>query len=84
MINPLKDSGQKVVLASKSPRRQYLLEEIGIPFEVRTKDTDESYPDDLKKQDIAEYLAKKKADAVITSYSIHYTKLYDIIEAENN
>jgi len=66
MINPLKDSGQKVVLASKSPRRQYLLEEIGIPFEVRTKDTDESYPDDLKKQDIAEYLAKKKADAMVS------------------
>src|SRR4051812_14704096 len=51
------------ILASKSPRRQYLLKELGIDFEVHTKEVDESFPDNLKAQEIPLYLAQKKADA---------------------
>src|ERR1051325_1911002 len=52
-----------IILASKSPRRQYLLRELGIPFEVRTKETDESFPADLKAENIPLYLCRKKAGA---------------------
>nr|MBA3972012.1 Maf family protein [Bacteroidota bacterium] len=53
----------KLILASKSPRRQYLLKEVGFDFEVRTKEVDESFPDHLKAQEIPLYLCEKKADA---------------------
>ena len=52
-----------LILASKSPRRQYLLRELGIPFEVRTKEVDESFPADLKAENIPLYLCRKKAEA---------------------
>lgn len=52
-----------IILASKSPRRQFLLKELGLDFEIRTKDTDESFPKKLKGKQIALYLCKKKADA---------------------
>lgn len=53
----------KLILASKSPRRQYLLKELGLNFEVHTKDVDESFPDNLKAEEIPLYLCNKKADA---------------------
>lgn len=53
----------KIILASKSPRRQYLLKELGLNFEVHTKEVDESFPDDLKAQEIPLFLCQKKADA---------------------
>ncbi len=55
--------GHKLILASKSPRRQQLLKGLDIDFEVRTKDVDESYPSSLKDEEIPEYLANKKAAA---------------------
>ncbi len=51
-----------IVLASKSPRRQFLLKELGLNFEIRTKDVDESFPKKLKGKQIALYLCKKKAE----------------------
>ena len=53
----------ELLLASKSPRRQYLLKELGLDFEVRTKEVDESFPDTLKAQEIPLYLCEKKANA---------------------
>ncbi|MES2592042.1 MAG: Maf family nucleotide pyrophosphatase [Bacteroidota bacterium] len=53
----------KLILASKSPRRQYLLKELGLNFEVHTKEVDESFPDNLKAQEIPLFLCQKKADA---------------------
>ena len=52
-----------VVLGSKSPRRQELLRGLDIPFIVRTKDTDESYPSDLQAEWVPEYIARLKAAA---------------------
>lgn len=57
----------KIVLGSQSPRRKELLELLGYSFEIRTLDTDESYPTELKSHEIAEYIAKKKAEALIPS-----------------
>jgi len=51
------------ILASKSPRRQFLLKDLGLDFEVRTKEVDESFADHLKAQDIPLYLCEKKAMA---------------------
>ncbi len=52
-----------MILASKSPRRQFLLKELGLDFEVRTKEVDESFPETLKAQEIPLYLCEKKAHA---------------------
>ena len=40
---------KKIILASGSPRRQELLSQIGISFEVRTSDADESLQDQDRK-----------------------------------
>lgn len=52
-----------IVLASKSPRRQELLNGIGVDFSILTKDVDESYPSRLPLVDVAPYLSLKKAKA---------------------
>lgn len=51
----------KVILASKSPRRKKLLEDLGLKFETQPVDIDESYPTYLKAQEIALYLSQLKA-----------------------
>jgi septum formation protein len=55
----------KIILASNSPRRHELLKNLGIDFTVRVKEVDESFPEDLKRENVAEYLAAKKADAYL-------------------
>ncbi len=52
---------KKIILASKSPRRQELIKGLELPFEVRTYEVEESFPDDLQAQAIPVYLAEKKA-----------------------
>ena len=52
-----------IILASKSPRRQYLLKELGIDFKLQTKDTEEGFSNTLKAQEIPLYLCEKKAKA---------------------
>lgn len=53
-----------LILASQSPRRRMLFEDLGFPFEVRSIDVDESFPDHLQGGEIPAYLAAKKAAAV--------------------
>ena len=62
-MNPLSHLKKKIVLASKSPRRQHLLKDLGVEFEIRTKEVEEVYPDHLKKEEVALYLSKLKANA---------------------
>jgi len=50
-----------VILASQSPRRKMLLRGLGIDFEVKPSVADESYPDELPCEQVAEYIAKQKA-----------------------
>ena len=54
-----------LILGTKSPRRQELIQGLGLPYEVRTLDTDESYPESLKPQQIASFLAEIKAKALL-------------------
>ncbi|WP_036603412.1 Maf family protein [Olivibacter sitiensis] len=63
MINLEKFTSLDIILASKSPRRQALLKEMGLTFRVAIKDVDESYPTDLEPGEVAEYIACKKANA---------------------
>ncbi len=54
-------SNIKLILGSKSPRRQALIQELGFPVEIRTKEVEEVYPETLAAEDVPEYLAKLKA-----------------------
>ena len=54
---------KKVILASKSPRRQELLRLMDIDFRIVLKDVDESYPAGLSPEEVAVYIATKKAEA---------------------
>ena len=54
----------KLILASNSPRRKELLGGLGIPFEVRVlQGIDESYPETVPTDKIAEFIATNKAIA---------------------
>jgi septum formation protein len=53
----------KIILASKSPRRQELLKLMDLEYRLILKDVDESYPAHLKPEEIAVYIARKKAEA---------------------
>ena len=56
----------KIILASNSPRRKELLNQLGLDFEVRVmKGIDESYPDNLPSKDVAEFIASKKSSAYL-------------------
>ena len=55
----------RLILGSKSPRRQELLKGMGFDFEIRTKETAEEYPSDLPCDEVAGYLASIKADALL-------------------
>jgi len=55
-----------IILASNSPRRKELLAGLGIPYDVFVlQGIDESYPDDLPANEVAEYIARKKAKAYV-------------------
>lgn len=54
----------KVLLASGSPRRQELLEKMGIPFEYKKIDVEEIYPPELKEHQITNYLSELKSKAI--------------------
>ena len=57
----LKD--KQLILASASPRRKWLMEELGVPFSVQPKNVEELYPDTLKAEEIPLFLSKLKANA---------------------
>ncbi|MBP1666371.1 MAG: maf [Bacteroidetes bacterium] len=51
----------RIILASGSPRRRQLLEELGLKFKVITRHYPETFPGHLREAEIAEYLAREKA-----------------------
>lgn len=64
----------KIYLASKSPRRQELLKLMNIDYTLFLQDADESYPDTLKTEEVAEFIANKKlADLEIPADGIVLT-----------
>ncbi|NBC82793.1 MAG: septum formation protein Maf [Bacteroidetes bacterium] len=53
----------KIILASQSPRRQHLLKELQIPFEIIVRDCDETYPENMEPMDVPAYLVNKKSES---------------------
>ena len=53
----------KIVLASGSPRRQQFFKDLGLDFEIRLREIEEVYPDDLKADEITDYLSELKGKA---------------------
>jgi len=56
---------KNIILASKSPRRQNLLKELGFDFEINTKEIKEIYPPELKRENVAQFLSELKASAFV-------------------
>ena len=54
-------SNYRIILASRSPRRQKLLKEMGVKFDILVKEYEESYPDGLTGEQIARFIAHEKA-----------------------
>ena len=55
---------KKIVLASQSPRRKMLLEWAEIKFEVRVKETDEAYDENMSVEEVPVHIALNKAKAI--------------------
>ncbi len=51
-----------IILASSSPRRQYLMKEAGFEFSIEKPDVEESFPSEMPVDQVAKYLASKKAE----------------------
>lgn len=53
----------KIILASGSPRRQQFFKDLDLEFEIRLKEIEEIYPQNLLAEEITIYLSKLKANA---------------------
>lgn len=53
----------ELILASKSPRRQQLLHDLGLNFSVQSMDIPEVFPENLGMTEVPVYLAELKAEA---------------------
>jgi septum formation protein len=55
----------KLILASNSPRRKEILSGLRVPFSIKVKEVAEDFPEDLQREEIAEFLAGHKANAYL-------------------
>jgi septum formation protein len=62
MLNQ-KLKNHKIILASGSPRRQQFFRDLNLDFEIRLREVEEVFPEELKASEITDYLATLKADA---------------------
>lgn len=54
----------RLILASQSPRRRQLLSDAGIEFTLADRfECDETFPQDIPAEDVAEYLSRLKSEA---------------------
>lgn len=64
MVTVFMKKDYNIILSSNSPRRKELLAGLDLDFEVLViPHIDESYPESMPVEDIAEYISRKKADA---------------------
>lgn len=69
---------KKIILASGSPRRQELLSQIGIFFEVRTSDADESLQDQSPSEAVEELIFSKSSDVAVKTRI--FRLLYNLVQ----
>lgn len=58
-----------IILASGSPRRQQFFKDLDLDFEIRLKEVEEIYSEDLKAEEITNYLAELKANVFLGELS---------------
>lgn len=56
---------QKIVLASQSPRRKQLLEWAEVEFDIMAMETDETWPEGMRIEEIPIHIARNKAHAIM-------------------
>ena len=56
-------SKRQIILASSSPRRQYLMKAVGFDIIIETPNVDEDFPPELPVDQVARYVAEKKAES---------------------
>ena len=78
-----KKKNPPLILASASPRRKQLLEQINLKFEVIPSQVIENFDIDLSPSDFVEYYAKKKALNVAKSHSDYFVIGADTIVVFN-
>ena len=66
---------KKVILASGSPRRRELLDQMGIDYEVVVSDVDETSMEDIAPYELVQALARLKAQAVVKAISAEKEKV---------
>lgn len=85
-------SNYTIILASSSPRRQQLLKDLDINFEVQIKEIEENYPENLQYTAITDFLADLKSkpfqlsenDVLITSDTIVWCNDEALGKPKNN
>ena len=74
-----------IILGSASPRRKQLLTELAIEFSIKTTQKEEEYPQNLDGAEIAEFLAKQKAEVISKELTGNYLLITaDTIVIQNN
>ena len=74
-----------IILGSASPRRKQLLSELAIEFNIKTTQKEEKYPENLDGAEIAEFLAKQKAEVISKELTGNYLLITaDTIVIQNN
>lgn len=75
---------QDLILASSSPRRKELLENLQLSFKTVSSDVDENYDPNWKPNEIVMELAYRKAGAVAAGYPTSFVIGSDTIVVEGN
>lgn len=73
-----------LILGSSSPRRQFLMRETGFTFSVEKPDVDETFPYELPVEQVARYLAQKKAAFFRTTLTDQVVVTADTVVIINN
>ncbi len=60
-----------IILASQSPRRRALLQDMGLQFRSTTIEVEETYSSSLPASEVAEYLSRLKANAYLPTIDNH-------------
>ena len=62
------DYMQNLILASSSPRRKELLENLRLTFEISSSDADESFSEDMSPAEVVMELASRKSGAISAKF----------------
>ncbi|MDQ0901465.1 MULTISPECIES: nucleoside triphosphate pyrophosphatase [unclassified Paenibacillus] len=59
---------QRLILASSSPRRQELIQSLGLPYIIRVSDADETVEEKISPAELVEVLSLRKASTVLDMF----------------